>query len=201
MKAVYSFVENLAHQNVFENTTNQFSYELASNEIRRNNLIHYLLIMYERKPEVLLVSEAPGYLGMKLTGVPFSSERTLLTHPFYSGNINFKIENDGITEPSATIVWDVLDTVGKIPLMFPAFPFHPNQAGNTKSNRTPTDAELEIGKKYLRDLIEIFKPKKFIAVGRRAEAILSKMNINAPYIRHPANGGKNKFREGVQKYL
>ena len=198
-KRIQSFVEKLAQQNVFENTTNQFSYDFASNEIRRNNLIHYLLLMYERKPKILLVSEAPGYLGMKLTGVPFSSERTLLNHTFYSGNNNFRVEFNGITEPSATIVWNVLDAIGYIPLMFPAFPFHPNGVGNPKSNRQPTDAELEIGEKYLLELIDIFGIKKFLAVGRKAEFTLSKMNIVAPYVRHPANGGANKFRIGLEQ--
>ena len=196
---IQGFVEKLAQQKVFENTTNQFSYDVASNEIRRNNLINYLLLMYERKPKVLLVSEAPGYLGMKLTGVPFSSERTLLNHPFYSGNNNFRVEFNGFTEPSATIVWNVLDAIGYIPLMFPAFPFHPNGAGNPKSNRPPTDTELEIGEKYLRELIDIFGIKKFLAVGRKAESTLLKMNIVAPYIRHPANGGAKKFRAQIAK--
>ncbi len=198
-KRIHAFVENLAQQKVFENTTNQYSYDVATNEIRRSNLINYLLLMIERKPEFLLVSEAPGYLGMKLTGVPFSSERTLLNHPFYSGNKNFRIEFNGITEPSATIVWNVLDAIGKIPLMFPAFPFHPNGAGNPKSNRPPTEAELEIGEKYLRELIDIFGIKKFLAVGRKAESTLLKMNIVAPYVRHPANGGANKFRTGLEE--
>lgn len=198
-KRIQVFVENLAQQKVSVNTTNQFSYEVVTNEIRRNNLIHYLLLMNERKPKVLLVSEAPGYLGMKLTGVPFSSERTLLYHPFYSGNKKFKIEFKGITEPSATIVWNGLDSVGKIPLMFPAFPFHPHKEGNPISNRPPTDQELGIGERYLKELIEMFGIKKFLAVGRKAESTLLKMNIVAPYIRHPANGGATKFRIGLEE--
>lgn len=200
-KRIQVFVEKLAQQKVFENTTNQFSYALASNEIRRNNLIEYLLLMYQRNPKVLLVSEAPGYLGMKLTGVPFSSERTLITHPFYFGNKKFKIEFSGITEPSATIVWKALDSVGHVPLMFPAFPFHPNKAGKPKSNRPPTNDELVIGEKYLKELIGIFGIKKFLAVGLKAESTLLKMNIVAPYIRHPANGGATKFRKGLEEHL
>jgi|SRR6185436_7738443 len=200
-KKIHVFVENLARQQVFENTTNQFSFDVETNEIRRSNLISYLLLMYERRPDVLLVSEAPGYLGMKITGVPFSSERILLHHPFYSGNKNLRIEKDGLTESSATIVWDVLDAIGKIPLMFPAFPFHPNQVGDTDSNRTPTDIELQIGGKYLKELIEIFGINKFLAVGRKAEQTLLKLNIIAPYIRHPANGGKNKFKKGLEENL
>jgi len=41
-KRIQVFVENLAQQKVSVNTTNQFSYEVVTNEIRRNNLIHYL---------------------------------------------------------------------------------------------------------------------------------------------------------------
>ena len=157
--------------------------------------------MFERKPKVLLVSEAPGYLGMKLTGVPFSSERTLFNHPFYSSNNNFRVEFNDITESSATIVWNALDNIGYIPLMFPAFPFHPNVPGNPKSNRPPKDVELEIGEKYLREMIDIFRIKKFLAVGRKAESTLLKMNIVAPYVRHPANGGSNKFRIGLEENI
>lgn len=35
-----------------KDTTNQFSYDVASNEIGRNNLIQYLLLMFEQKPEM-----------------------------------------------------------------------------------------------------------------------------------------------------
>jgi len=196
-KKIQAFVENLANQKVSQNTSNQFSYEIDSNEIRRANLINYLILMHESKTKDLLVSEAPGYLGMKLTGVPFSSERTLRNHTFFTGKKNFRTENNDITEPSATIVWKALDDIGKIPLMFPAFPFHPNRAGLPNSNRPPTAEELVIGGKYLQDLIEIFGINKFIAVGRKAEATLLKMDIVAPYVRHPANGGATKFKSGL----
>lgn len=198
-KKIRDFVERLAKQPVQANTTNQFSYDQASNEIRRNNLIHYLFIMQERIPNVLLVSEAPGYLGMKLTGVPFSSERILLNHPFFAGNKNFKIEYGDTTETSAAIVWKVLDALGQIPLMFPAFPFHPHGAEDLQSNRPPTEVELKIGETYLRELIEIFRIQKFLAVGRKAESTLQKMNIVAPYVRHPARGGSNQFRIGMEE--
>lgn len=200
-KRIETFVEKLAHQKLDKNTTNQFSYEVASNEIRRNNLINYLLLMYDRNPEVLLVSEAPGYLGMKLTGVPFSSERTLINNPFFINAKKFHIEGNGTTESSATIVWKVLDEIGIHPLMFPAFPFHPNKPGIPKSNRPPTNVELAIGLKHLKELVSIFGINKCLAIGRKAEATLLEMEIKAPYVRHPANGGANEFKAGLQKYF
>lgn len=200
-RRILAFVEKLANQKVFSNTTNQYSYQLASNKIRRDNLINYLLAMFENKSKVLLVSEAPGYKGMKLTGVPFSSEYTLLTHPFFTGNKNIKVEFNGISERSAKNVWNALDEIGFIPLMFPAFPFHPNDTGKTNSNRKPTEEELLIGVQYLRELIDIFKIIDFIAVGREAESTLLKMNIIAPYVHHPSYDLKNEFKPGLEKHL
>ncbi|MDP3462634.1 MAG: uracil-DNA glycosylase [Bacteroidales bacterium] len=200
-KRIEEFVEELARERVGENTTNQYGYDAVKNEIRRKNLTEYLRLMLERRPRWILVSEAPGYLGMKLTGVPFTSERILMTHWFYKANRNFEIEFSGIAEPSATIVWNVLDTVGELPLMFPAYPFHPNRAGEPKSNRTPTDSELRTSERYLRELIDIFKIEKYIAVGRKAETSLKKLGLEAPYVRHPANGGARMFREGIISIL
>lgn len=75
------------------------------------------------------------------------------------------------------------------------------RVGVHKSNRPPTDAELAIGQKYLVQLIDIFKIKKFVAVGKKAETTLLKINITAPYVRHPANGGAIKFRTGLKEIL
>lgn len=131
---------------------------------------------------------------MKLTGVPFSSERTLINNPFFINAKKFHIEGHGTTESSATIVWKVLDEIGIHPLMFPAIPFHPNKPGNLKSNRTPNSTELAIGVNYLKELISIFEINRFVAVGKSVEISLSGIGIEAHYVRHPANGGANKFK-------
>ena len=192
------FINDLATAQKFVNSTNPFSLEHSDNEVRRKNLDAYLNAIYDLKPTTLLVSEAPGYNGMKRTGVPFTSERILLAHSFFK-NENFQVvnENDTRAESSATIVWSVLDSIDASFLMWPSFPFHPYEEGKLNSNRPPTKNELKFGEKYLKDLIGIFGIKTTIAIGRKAEKSLGSLGYKPAYIRHPSQGGANDFRNGL----
>ena len=48
------------------------------NQLRRHNLTRYLSAMEQSRPTLLLVGEAPGYRGCRLTGIPFTSSHTLV---------------------------------------------------------------------------------------------------------------------------
>lgn len=198
MKLISSFIDDLTASERFDCTTNQYSTERTENVIRRDNLYAYLSVMYNLKPSVLLVSEAPGYNGMKRTGIPFTSERILLTHSFFkNGNYRVVSFNDTRAESSATIVWSVLDSIDASFLMWPSFPFHPHKKDSLDSNRPPTKNELKFGEKFLKDLIGIFEIKTTIAVGRKAEKSLKSLGYQPKYIRHPSQGGANDFKEGL----
>jgi hypothetical protein len=69
---INNFIEELASFKSSSNLFNQYSYELNANSIRRNNLFLYLQKMANLKPKMLLVGEASGYRGCRLTGVPFT---------------------------------------------------------------------------------------------------------------------------------
>lgn len=47
--------------------------DASGNGARRGNLADYLRLMARREPTLLLVGEAPGYRGCRLTGIPFTS--------------------------------------------------------------------------------------------------------------------------------
>ncbi|WP_407311874.1 hypothetical protein [Desulfosporosinus sp. SB140] len=72
------FVRELAICKVTGDVFNHYSLDIQSNSIRRENLFIYLKYMQEIKPNVLMVGEAPGFHGCRLTGVPFTSEFILL---------------------------------------------------------------------------------------------------------------------------
>lgn len=205
-KILEDFVEELAETKVTANVYNQYSYESDENEVRRKNLLIYLENMYKLKPEVILVGEAPGYRGCRLTGVPFTSEYLLMNNMkgmnLFGKGAGYRLVEEKeklLKEATATIIWETLIKYDIISLAWNAFPFHPHKPGNGESNRAPLKGELLIGEKPLLKIIEVFKIKKVVAVGRKAEESLGKLNINCSKVRHPAQGGKNEFVEGIRR--
>jgi hypothetical protein len=99
---------------------------------------------------------------------------------------------------SSTIVWGALGDRRDI-VFWPAFPWHPMGARGPLSNRAPRRDELLAGREILRWFLEhLFPGRQFAAVGRYGHAALHALGYaDAPYIRHPAQGGANDFRRGI----
>jgi uracil-DNA glycosylase len=206
VKKLKDFVEELAKTQVTPNVYNQYSYEFEESVIRRRNLLIYLEQMQKLKPQVILVGEAPGYRGCRLTGVPFTSEHLLMNGmeglKIFGKEAGYRLvqERDKLLkEATATIIWETLMEHDIISLSWNAFPFHPHKPGSGESNRAPLKGELLIGEKPLTRIIEMFKIKKVVAVGNKAEETLRKLGISAYKVRHPAQGGKNEFVEGIRR--
>src|SRR5919204_6733429 len=115
---VDGFVEQLAGAEIGA-TYNQY----ADSELRRGRLAEYLET--RRDAPLLLVGEAAGYRGARLSGIPFTSERQLT--------------GTGPAEATATIVHRVLAELGLVEevLLWNVVPTHP---GTESSNRRPTRA-------------------------------------------------------------
>lgn len=204
-KRLEDFVEALAQTEVTPNVYNPYSYEYEESYIRRENLLIYLKKMIELQPNIMLVGEAPGYRGCKSTGVPFSSEHMLMNSleglSIFGREHGYRLfeEKDKLRkEATATIIWNTLLEEQIMSLSWNAFPFHPHKKDNLESNRTPLKKELLIGKTALLEMIDIFKIKHIVAVGNKAEESLNSLEIPCTKVRHPAQGGKNKFVEGIK---
>jgi uracil-DNA glycosylase len=205
-KQFMNFIEELALTKVTPNVYNQYSYENQENAVRRDNLLIYLEQMYKLNPEVILVGEAPGYRGCRLTGVPFTSEHLLMNNigelKLFGSEAGYRLASPKdklLKEATATIIWNTLLENDIVSLAWNAFPFHPHKADNGESNRTPLKSELIIGERFLLQIIDMFNIKKVVAVGRKAEETLGKLNIQCSRVRHPAQGGKNDFVQGIKK--
>ncbi len=159
--------------------------------------------------QVVLVGEAPGYQGCRYSGMAFTSERLLLEGvipgvPRLSGRITRR--ERPWSEPSATILWDSFRSLGihNQVALWNAFPIHPHKPDEPLSNRTPTRSELEIGGTFVVRLLKEVLPKgaMLVAVGEKAASTLRSFGLEVSSdhcLRHPANGGATKFRDGLAK--
>ncbi|MCP4298296.1 MAG: hypothetical protein GY786_22140 [Proteobacteria bacterium] len=187
------FADKLSRQKHGENYYNPYRYKHLC-----QNLIKYLNLLYGyQKNPLLLVGEAPGYKGCKLTGIPFSSGAIFqeVNHPFLKLLASDLVIKKTESENTATMVWNYLAKQNITPLFWNAFPFHPFPQGSPDKNRAPTKIEISDGSVFLKDLSQIFKPHLIAGIGRAgqqaAQIVFPEKSI--PYIRHPSFGGKNDF--------
>jgi uracil-DNA glycosylase family 4 len=162
------FVEELAAARI-GGTFNQY----ADSPLRRARLAVYLDA--RRDAPLLLVGEAAGYRGARVSGLPFTSERQLTGY--------------GPAEATATIVHRVLERLGLMEeaLLWNVVPTHP---GTASSNRLPTRAEVAAAQPFL---AELARDRRVVAVGRLAAAA-----TGAPYARHPSHGGAAAFEADLR---
>jgi uracil-DNA glycosylase len=153
-------------------TFNQY----AGSPLRRGRLRRYLEARSEAR--ILLVGEAAGYRGARVSGLPFTSERQLT--------------GSGPAEATATIVHRVLASLGagEDVLLWNVVPTHP---GTETTNRPPTAAEIADAHRFLDLLVD---GRRVIALGRVAARV-----TGAPYVRHPSHGGAAAFASGLAREL
>jgi uracil-DNA glycosylase len=165
------FVRELAKASI-GSTYNQY----ARSPLRRRRLEAYL----ERRSRArfLVVGEAAGYRGARVSGLPFTSERQLT--------------GTGPAEASATIVHRVLAELGaeEDVLLWNVVPTHP---GTPRSNRAPRRDEIRASLRFLEPLT---RGREVVAVGRLAHRVLG-----GTYVRHPSHGGAAAFRAGLERRL
>ena len=205
------FLNRLAAAETGERACNQFSKtigDLHGNAVRRHNLRLYLEEMQRIGPHMLLVGEAVSYRGGRLTGIAFVSEAVMLAGvETASGRVlgagsGYRKATDGpklSTEASATMVWGTIRDMRPLPMLWNAFPFHPFVPGNPSSNRAPSTAELLQGGDFLARLLGLFPFRTVVAIGNHASHSLQRLGVEHTKVRHPSQGGKNLFVEGMAR--
>jgi uracil-DNA glycosylase len=174
MVAPAAFVEELAAARIGQ-TFNQYA-EGPRASLLRERLSRYLEARGNAR--LLLVGEAPGYRGARVSGIPFTSERQLT--------------GSGPAEATATVVHRVLVELEleRDVLLWNVVPTHP---GTATTNRTPTRGEVAEGIRFASALA---RGRRVASVGRVAQAALGGLPV-----RHPAHGGAREFRSRLIEWL
>lgn len=203
-----AFIDRLSRVQTAPDAYNQYGAgDNPYNAIRRANLKLYLQDVLEKRSGIVLVAEAPGYRGMRVTGLPMVSRRILREGVPALDMLGEARGYQDIVEPgfesiqaeqTSSILWNLLPELGIVPLVWASFPFHPHQLGKPLTNRKPRTPEVKLGEPFVRELLESFAPKKVIAVGNVGYGLLSAMGIPCVKVRHPAQGGKNDFVAGMR---
>ena len=211
MRHVDPLIEKLAAREHETNLANPYRSGKDPNDaIRRHNLRLYFADVFANQTPPLLVCEAPGYRGCRLTGIPLCSRRILVDGisglQVFGGDRGYREPTDCKFskiqgEQSATIVWSELSNLGIKPLIWNAFPWHPHREHEPLSNRTPTKNELIQGREILTFVIQRFRISQVLAIGRLAQESLSALAVPFEYARHPAHGGKQEFSQGLRSFV
>ena len=195
------FVADLARVELSDRAVNQY----RESAVRRRNLRLYFEEMEAIGPRLLLVGEAVSHRGGRLTGIPFVSESLMLCgvdghvlgadHGYRKADPSTPVS----TEASATMVWATIRNIEPLPLLWNAFQFHPFKPENPLSNRVPSSDELEIGSRFIAQLMRLFDFEQIVAIGNQAASSLTKMGIAHEKVRHPSMAGKAQFVEGMRR--
>lgn len=201
-----SLLAALATVEVDPDAYNLYTSPDPNNALRLANLRLYLQAMEKLAPKMLLLAEAPGYRGCRLTGIPVTSRAVLLDGlgewGVFGAERGYQLTADPgfeniSREQSATILWSTLRQYPTVPLVWNTFPFHPHKSGQPRSNRRPRKTEIALGQPFVQQILDLFPFKQIVAVGNVAHQTLTQMQVPCQKVRHPAQGGKNDFVVGI----
>jgi uracil-DNA glycosylase len=160
------------------------------------------------EPELILVGNAAGYQETRFTGIPFTSEKVILdglvprvTLP--SGTKRLSKLHEPLHEQMAEIVWKALHEHGIAhkTVLCNAVPWHPEGEKGSKSNRSPTAREIQLGRIYLHSLLDMYPNVPIAAVGAVAQTSLSDLGAHFNILKDPSVFGYQAFNESIEQLL
>ena len=165
--------------------------------LREKNLRTYLGVV--GRTDTIVIGEAPGYLGCRRTGIPFTDNDHLdkVAKIYNLNNLNRTTKTGKEKENSSLYMWRTIEKLPEPPFVWNIIPLHPHDEDNQFSNRTPNKMDYLSTKKVISYLLKNGDFERIIAVGRVAETHLINMGYRCLYVRHPSFGGSKIFEQQI----
>lgn len=192
----------------FEHTFNPYADVCPCNDLpdaptlRRASLTSVIDCALERGVDSLWVGEAPGHLGARRTGLPFTDNYALQDHSERWGvELKRATREQGREEHTAKAVWGELRRIKERVFLWNAFPLHPHECDNPFSNRRLRPEERLAGCELLANLIGALDPSLLVAIGGPANEATRKVAPEREIVkvRHPSHGGQRKFKDAIRE--
>jgi uracil-DNA glycosylase len=163
--------------------------------LRKRNLLQFLEAALEAKVGTIWVARDLGYRGGRRTGVPLTDDVHLKNAGRMLGGVELQRATKGpvVAERTAAVVWRVLNDIKEPVVLWNVFPFHPHEPDDPFSNRCHTASERQLTLPLLSMLIDMFRPRQLVAIGRDAEGALQEFSVPVARVRHPSYGGQSEF--------
>lgn len=163
--------------------------------LRKRNILQFLEAALEAKVDTIWVARDLGYRGGRRTGVPLTDDVHLESAGRMLGGVELQRATKGpvVAERTAAVVWRVLSDIKEPVVLWNVFPFHPHEPDYPFSNRCHTASERQLTLPLLSMLVEMFRPRQLVAIGRDAEGALQDFEVPVATVRHPSYGGQSEF--------
>ena len=153
---------------------------------------------YQRRAgaKVLLVSQAPGHVGARWSGIPLTDTETIA-----SGRLGEDYEFSLVrTEPSSQAVHEGLGRHWGDVLLWSVVPWHP--AGRClDSNRKPSQIEVCAGIEVLEYVLAHGEFRAIAALGEVASGALERLRVRHRVLPHPFYAGRSACIKGVRAFV
>ena len=142
-----------------------------------------------------------GHRGGRRTGLALTDDVNYRNHLRRWGvSVERPTVGTPVSERTAAVIWAILEEIDKHVFLWNVYPLHPHEPGNPFTNRSHTARERACGVEVLRQLIDMLKPKRLIAVGNDADGVLAKISdsLETIKVRHPSYGGQAEFSRKIR---
>lgn len=168
---------------------------------RRNILFEILSAACQTDVDAVWLGRDLGYRGGRRTGLALTDDVHVTAHASRWG-IDAKRVTRGpaVAERTADVIWRILGQVQAPIFLWNVFPFHPFESGNPFSNRSHNALERSVGERLLKDLVNMLRPKRIIAIGNDAEKVALRIaeGSDVEKVRHPSYGGQSIFQKQIK---